>query len=174
MGFYCCSLFAACSNSYPDNGYEYLLYQVECFCTTHPDSALSVLDTINVGVLSKRETAHLCYLKACIKDSKFDFGDTPPLLDTLLGFVSKHQYAATNLPEGESPAIGSVTPSPPTGLRPGRQASSFSKTRTHCLNIPTGEMKHQACVIGLLFLCLIGFFNKNPIKSGIFLFLYHD
>lgn len=43
-------------------------------------------------------------------EDNVNFGDTPPLLDTLPGFVSKHQYAATNLPEGESPAIGSVTP----------------------------------------------------------------
>ena len=36
------------------------------------------------------------------------FGDTPPHLEC--GFVSSHQYVATNLPPGLSPEIGSVTP----------------------------------------------------------------
>lgn len=36
------------------------------------------------------------------------FGDVPPRLEC--GFVSNHQYVATNLPPGQSPEIGSVTP----------------------------------------------------------------
>ena len=37
-----------------------------------------------------------------------NFGDTPPRLEC--EFKSDHQYAATNLPYGQSPAIGSITP----------------------------------------------------------------
>lgn len=36
------------------------------------------------------------------------FGDLPPHLD--FEFKSNHQYVATNLPYGESPPIGSITP----------------------------------------------------------------
>ena len=41
-------------------------------------------------------------------EENVNFGDTPPRLDC--GFMAKHQYAATNLPPGQSPEIGSVTP----------------------------------------------------------------
>lgn len=41
-------------------------------------------------------------------EENVNFGDTPPSLDC--AFVSRHRYAATNLPEGESPAIGSISP----------------------------------------------------------------
>lgn len=37
-----------------------------------------------------------------------NFGDTPPHLEC--EFKSNHQYMATNLPYGQSPAIGSITP----------------------------------------------------------------
>ena len=76
-----------CNNPHADSGYEDLLYQVECFCTTQPDSALHILDTINPDVLSKREKAHLCFLKVRIKDIKFDFGDET---DSLLKIAQQY------------------------------------------------------------------------------------
>ena len=41
-------------------------------------------------------------------EENVNFGDTPPLLEC--EFQSDHQYVVTNLPEGQSPSIGSVTP----------------------------------------------------------------
>lgn len=80
--------FLGCNNPHADNGYEDVLYQLECFCTTHPDSAQRILGTINPDVLSQREMAHLCYLKVLVKDAKFDFGDET---DSLLQ-IAQHYY----------------------------------------------------------------------------------
>lgn len=41
-------------------------------------------------------------------EENVNFGDTPPRLEC--EFKSNHQYVATNLPDGESPSIGSITP----------------------------------------------------------------
>ncbi|MCQ2303340.1 MAG: hypothetical protein MJZ94_12055, partial [Bacteroidales bacterium] len=37
---------------------EDMLYRVECFYQQNPDSALQILDTLNVSVLSEKELAH--------------------------------------------------------------------------------------------------------------------
>jgi DNA-binding CsgD family transcriptional regulator len=42
---------------------EDLLYQVECFSLTYPDSAARILDTLDMTVLSEKEKAHCCLLK---------------------------------------------------------------------------------------------------------------
>lgn len=47
-------------------------------------------------------------LRELFGEEHVNFGDIPPQLDC--EFVSNHQYAATNLPYGESPSIGSMTP----------------------------------------------------------------
>lgn len=87
------TMLTACRNTYSDKGYEDLLYQVECFCTTQPDSALRILDTINLGVLSKREMAHLCFLKVRIKDIQFDFGDET---DSLLKIAQQYYIGSSD------------------------------------------------------------------------------
>ena len=35
-----------------------MLYRVECFYQQNPDSALQILDTLNVSVLSEKERVH--------------------------------------------------------------------------------------------------------------------
>lgn len=63
-------LFAACAKqpTVPPPQ-EDLLYQVESFFTQKPDSALQILDTLNVDVLSKKEQAHYCLLKVKVRDA---------------------------------------------------------------------------------------------------------
>ena len=62
---------AACNS--PQRGttppQEDFLYQVENFRKMKPDSALRILDTLNVGVLSEEERAHYCLLKVCVRDA---------------------------------------------------------------------------------------------------------
>ena len=43
---------------------EDMLYRVECFHQSRPDSAFQILDTLDVSVLSKKERAHYCIIKA--------------------------------------------------------------------------------------------------------------
>lgn len=47
-------------------------------------------------------------LRQLFGEEHVNFGDLPPHLNC--EFVSNHQYAATNLPYGQSPPIGSMTP----------------------------------------------------------------
>ena len=47
-------------------------------------------------------------LRELFGEENINFGDLPPQLDC--EFVSNHQYAATNLPYGQSPPVGSMTP----------------------------------------------------------------
>lgn len=57
---------------------EDMLYRVECFYQQNPDSAMRILDTLNVEVLSEQERAHYCLLKALLignekrYDAEFD------------------------------------------------------------------------------------------------------
>ena len=50
---------------------EDILYQVEGFFIQKPDSALQILDTLNVDVLSEKERAHYCLLKVQVRDKFF-------------------------------------------------------------------------------------------------------
>ena len=50
---------------------EDILYQVEDFFSQKPDSALQILDTLNVDVLSEKERAHYCLLKVKVRDKFF-------------------------------------------------------------------------------------------------------
>lgn len=50
---------------------EDILYQVEDFLAPKPDSALQILDTLNVDVLSEKERAHYCLLKVQVRDKFF-------------------------------------------------------------------------------------------------------
>ena len=57
---------------------EDMLYRVECFYQQNPDSALQILDTLNVSALSEKEQAHYCLLEALLigntkrYDAEFD------------------------------------------------------------------------------------------------------
>ena len=50
---------------------EDMLYQVEGFFPRKPDSALQILDALNVSVLSEKEQAHYCLLKVQVRDRFF-------------------------------------------------------------------------------------------------------
>ena len=62
----------------PPPAEEDMLYHVECFYQQNPDSALQILDTLNVSVLSEKEQAHYCLLEALLigntkrYDAEFD------------------------------------------------------------------------------------------------------
>ena len=57
---------------------EDMLYRVECFYQTNLDSASRILDTLDVSVLSEKERAHYCLLRAKVNDgfSKYDDFDS--------------------------------------------------------------------------------------------------
>jgi len=60
---------AACAkHNTPPPPEEDMLYRVECFFQTRPDSAMQILDTLNLSVLSEKERAHYCLLRAKVKD----------------------------------------------------------------------------------------------------------
>lgn len=79
---------------------EDMLYRVECFYQQNPDSALQILDTLNVSVLSEKEQAHYCLLEALLigntkrYDAEFD-----SLLhvaeDNFIGSNNKYHEALT-------------------------------------------------------------------------------
>ena len=65
---------------------EDLLYQVECFSPTCPDSAARILDTLNLAILSEKEKAHYSLLK--IKTCRLlDHYDTS--VDSMLHIIEK-------------------------------------------------------------------------------------
>ena len=62
-------LLAACAKHNPTPPPEEdMLYRVECFFQTRPDSAMQILDTLNLSVLSEKERAHYCLLRARVND----------------------------------------------------------------------------------------------------------
>lgn len=61
---------------------EDLLYEIEMLYQPHPDSALRILDTLNVSVLSEKERAHYCLLKARTNQISLKFNaETDSLLN---------------------------------------------------------------------------------------------
>ena len=50
---------------------EDILYQVDNFWAKKPDSALRILDTLNISMLSEEERAHYCLLKVSVRDAFF-------------------------------------------------------------------------------------------------------
>ena len=58
-----CFLLAACAKHEAPPPEEDMLYRVECFYQQNPDSAMQILDTLDVSVLSKKERAHYCLLQ---------------------------------------------------------------------------------------------------------------
>ena len=67
---------------------EDILYQVEsCLISSDPDSAGSVLDTLNIQGLSKKEKAHYCYLLVKVNDFRMLYDDrTDSLLQEAVDF----------------------------------------------------------------------------------------
>ena len=74
---------AACAKQSTTPLQEDVLYQIERFYTQKPDSALQILDTINVSVFSEKEHAHYCLLKVKVRDAFFMYDkETDSLLKT--------------------------------------------------------------------------------------------
>lgn len=68
-----------------------VLYQVECFYYTHPDSALQILDTLDVAKLSEKEKTHCCLLKAqAILQIDFGSAVADSLLQVAADYFSRH------------------------------------------------------------------------------------
>lgn len=83
--------FYACQQHPVPTPEEDLLYQVECFYYTNPDSALQILDTLDTARLCEKEKAHLCLLKA-LTILQMDFGSTEAdsLLQVAANYFSRH------------------------------------------------------------------------------------
>lgn len=74
---------------------EELLYRVEGFYQQNPDSALRLLDTLNINVLSGKERAHYCLLKVKVRDGLHLYDDeTDSLLKEAQNYFvgSKEHY----------------------------------------------------------------------------------
>ena len=71
---------------------EDMLYRVECFFKSNPDSAMQILDTLDVAVLSEKEQAHYCLLRALLIGNTKRF-DTE--FDSLIQ-VAKDQFIGSN------------------------------------------------------------------------------
>ena len=70
---------------------EELLYDVECFYQQRPDSALQILDTLNVAMLSEKEKAHYGLLKAqTILQLDFGNPEADSLLQLSADYFSRH------------------------------------------------------------------------------------
>lgn len=60
---------------------EDVLYQLTFYGAIKPDSAMQILDTLNVDMLSKKERAHYCLLKVMVRDRLFKYdNETDSLL----------------------------------------------------------------------------------------------
>ena len=64
------------------------LYRVECFLQQKPDSAMQILDTLDVSALSEKEQAHYCLLRALLVNNKKRYGAE---LDSLAQ-VARNQF----------------------------------------------------------------------------------
>ena len=68
--------FAACTKqSTAPTPQEDILYQLTFHFPSKPDSAMQILDTLNINALSKKELAHYCLLKVAVRDLLFLYDD---------------------------------------------------------------------------------------------------
>lgn len=83
-----CALLLSCTHSVPPQ--EDQLYRIEYFYQPHPDSATRILDTLNISVLSEKEHAHYCLLKARTNQLRWKVGsETDSLLSVAESYFSK-------------------------------------------------------------------------------------
>lgn len=66
IGLVLLGFLAACKPSPTPPPEENMLYHLEGYCLSNPDSSLYILDTLDVSVLSKKEQAHYCLIRANI------------------------------------------------------------------------------------------------------------
>ncbi len=79
-----------CSKSIPPPE-EDMLYRVECFYQYHLDSARQILDTLNLSVLSEKERAHYCLLRAKVNDGLHKYADFDSLMQ-----IAEKQFIGCN------------------------------------------------------------------------------
>ena len=87
-----CFLLAACAKHEAPPPEEDMLYRVECFLQQKPDSAMQILDTLDVSVLSEKERAHCSLLRALLVNNRKQYGAE---LDSLLK-VAENQFVGGN------------------------------------------------------------------------------
>ena len=87
-----CFLLAACAKHEAPPPEEDMLYRVECFLQQKPDSAMQILDTLDVSVLSEKERAHCSLLRALLVNNRKQYGAE---LDSLLK-VAENQFVGDN------------------------------------------------------------------------------
>ena len=92
IGFLVCVLLSACGRHDAPPPEEDALYRLECVYQTCPEDPMLILDTLNVEVLSAREQAHWCLMKAVLITDGKKYG---PTFDSLLQ-VAKDQYIGSN------------------------------------------------------------------------------
>ena len=66
---------------------EEILYQTEYFFAKKPDSALKILDTLDISALSEKERAHYCLLKTKVRDAFFLYDEET---DSLLNVAENY------------------------------------------------------------------------------------
>lgn len=74
---------AACNKSTVPTPQEDVLYQLEGYFGQKPDSALKILDTLNISALSEKEWAHYCLLKTKVRDAFFLYDEETDSLLTV-------------------------------------------------------------------------------------------
>ena len=70
IAFLIFGILAACAQHEAPPPEEDMLFRVECFYLNNPDSAMQILDTLDVSVLSKKERAHYCLVRMWVKELK--------------------------------------------------------------------------------------------------------
>ena len=85
-------LLAACAkHDTPPPPEEDMLYRVECFYQNNLDSAMQILDTLNLSVLSEKERAHYCLLRAKVNDGFHRYSDFDSLMQ-----IAEKQFIGCN------------------------------------------------------------------------------
>lgn len=79
---------------------EDMLYRLDYYIATEPDSVLQILDTLDVDLLSEKEQAHYCLMKAKVRDMLFLYdAETDSLLQVaenyFVGGKNKYMEADT-------------------------------------------------------------------------------
>lgn len=80
IGLVLLGFLAACKPAQTPPPDEDMLYRVECFYQTNLDSARRILDTLNVSLLSEKERAHYCLLRAKVNDGLRKYNDFDSLM----------------------------------------------------------------------------------------------
>ena len=80
IGLVLLGFLAACKPAQTPPPEEDMLYRVECFYQTNLDSARRILDTLNVSLLSEKERAHYCLLRAKVNDGLRKYNDFDSLM----------------------------------------------------------------------------------------------